>query len=372
MDLIRKELIIKERKNKTRNDKSKEKENKAEIEKFQEICYNFFNNKINSDIKNKIQTNRNNLNNSVLPSIKTERILIKNNEKSKNFLFAKIFSRNSTKTYRKLFKNKSQINLLFELTKRSSKYQKNNKLSAKFFSLNKDSAKENPNNYDFNYFKSKLKLIQKEKEIAINNSKAGKKEKDAFLHYFKKYANNAGDLNLSLIFNKIKIKGKDNSANDARYIQISSNINNKNIVKSNDLLFSRNQKLSTSNSNDNIFSVSQKIKSKNMNESTILTKKNNFKILKSKKCSANLLNNEIDKNENIQIKPYTERKIVNKSINHPYYSPSVITKKMKYELFNINHNHKKREQNKIIIRSIKDFGLYHFASGKVDIKDNKV
>ena len=175
-------------------------------------------------------------------------------------------------------------------------------------------AKENPNNYDFNYFKSKLKLIQKEKEIAINNSKAGKKEKDAFLHYFKKYANNAGDLNLSLIFNKIKIKGKDNSANDARYIQISSNINNKNIVKSNDLLFSRNQKLSTSNSNDNIFSVSQKIKSKNMNESTILTKKNNFKILKSKKCSANLLNNEIDKNENIQIKPYTERKIVNKSI----------------------------------------------------------
>ena len=372
MDLIRKELIIKERKNKTRNDKSKEKENKAEIEKFQEICYNFFNNKINSDIKNKIQTNRNNLNNSVLPSIKTERILIKNNEKSKNFLFAKIFSRNSTKTYRKLFKNKSQINLLFELTKRSSKYQKNNKLSAKFFSLNKDSAKENPNNYDFNYFKSKLKLIQKEKEIAINNSKAGKKEKDAFLHYFKKYANNAGDLNLSLIFNKIKIKGKDNSANDARYIQISSNINNKNIVKSNDLLFSRNQKLSTSNSNDNIFSVSQKIKSKNMNESTILTKKNNFKILKSKKCSANLLNNEIDKNENIQIKPYTERKIVNKSINHPYYSPSVITKKMKYELFNINHNHKKKEQNKIIIKSIKDFGLYHFASGKVDIKDSKV
>ena len=367
MDLIRKELIIKERKNKTRNDKSRETENKAEIKKFHEICYNFYNNKFNSDIKNKNQTNGNNLNISVLPSIKTQRVLNKNSEKSKSFLFANIFSRNSTKTSRKLSKNKSQINLLFQLTKRSSHFQKISKISEKFSSINKDAAKENPNNFDFNYFKAKIKIIQKEK--AKNVSKAIKKEKDAFLQYFKKYANNAGDLNLSLIFNKIKIKGKNYSANDGRYIQISSNIKNKYMVKSNDLLFSRNQKLSTSNSNDNIFSVSQKIKSKNMSESTIHAKKGNFNIFQNKKCSANILNNEIDKNENVQIKPYTERKLVNKSINHPYYSPSVITKKMKYELFNKDYNHKRREQNKIMIKSIKDFGLYHFASSKVDLKD---
>jgi predicted GTPase len=64
-----------------------------------------------------------------------------------------------------------------------------------------------------------------------------------------------------------------------------------------------------------------------------------------------------------------ERKLVNKSINHPYYSPSVITKRMKYELFNKDYNHKKGEQNKIIIKSIKDFGLYHFASSKIDLKN---
>jgi hypothetical protein len=222
-----------------------------------------------------------------LPSIKTQRVLNKNSEKSKSFLFAKIFSRNSTKTSRKLSKNKSQINLLFQLTKRSSHFQKISKISEKFSSINKDAAKENPNNFDFNYFKAKIKIIQKEN--AKNVSKARKKEKDAFLQYFKKYANNAGDLNLSLIFNKIKIKGKDDSANDGRYIQISSNIKNKYMVKSNDLLFSRNQKLSTSNSNDNIFSVSQKIKSKNMNESTIYAKKSNFRIFQNKKCSANIL-----------------------------------------------------------------------------------
>ena len=46
-DLINKEISQFENKNKTRNDKSKEKENKAELKKFHEIYFNFFSNKIN-------------------------------------------------------------------------------------------------------------------------------------------------------------------------------------------------------------------------------------------------------------------------------------------------------------------------------------
>ena len=365
MDLIRKELIKKERKTKTRNDKSKEKENKVGIEKFHEICLHFYNNKINSDTNNQILKDKSGLNNSVLPSIMTQRALKKNKFISKNLLFSKIFSRNTTKTEKKILKNRSQINILFERTKRSNKFQKIKQFPDKILSNNKD----NSNNINFNYMESQMKLIQNER--SKNNSKARRKEKDAFLQYFKRYVNNAEDLNLSLIFNKIRIKGND------RYKHILSGINNKYMIKSNDSLFSGNQKISTSNSDDNIFSASQKIKSKNMNYSITFAKKNTkintTKILKDKNCSTNLLSNknnnnyEIDKNDNLQIKPYTERKLINKRINHPYYSPSVIAKKRIYGAFMKNIKPKKGKQNEIVIKSIKDFGTYHFASHKEDM-----
>ena len=78
-----------------KNSKNKEKEDQAEVEKFQDIVLNFYNNKIN----NKLKLNHlSNLNNSHLPSIKTERILNKNLEKSHHFnLLSKILSRNHHK-----------------------------------------------------------------------------------------------------------------------------------------------------------------------------------------------------------------------------------------------------------------------------------
>ena len=370
MELIEEEILKKKRKNRIKNDKCKEKEDKAEIEKFHEICINFYSNKIIND-SNKKNHHKVNLNNSVLPSIKTDRILNLKDCKSKaNLLLSNIFSRNANKTNRKFTTNQSLINILFELTKPHKKVIKLHRLSEKFFSLNKDISKDGSNN--INYIKSKLKSIEKEKEKEKSISKAGKIEKDVFVKYFKKYAHNNQKLNLSLIFNKINSKGNHKSMNSGRYKQISSSITNKNAIKKEDLLFSRNQKLSACNSNDNIFSVSQNIKSKNLNNSSIFSKNQDIKFYEDKKCSANLLNNEIEKANNLQIKPYTDRKIINKSINHPYYSPSVMTKRKKYGLFMKNIYYNKDKKNKIEIKFLKDFGFHHFALDKFDTSKKSI
>ena len=95
MELLRKETKKIERNKVVKNSKNKEKEDQAEVEKFQDIVLNFYNNKIN----NKLKLNHlSNLNNSHLPSIKTERILNKNHEKSHHYnLLSKILSRNHHK-----------------------------------------------------------------------------------------------------------------------------------------------------------------------------------------------------------------------------------------------------------------------------------
>ena len=367
MDLIKDELVkIEKKKNVKRNDKSKEKENKAEIEKFHDICLNFYSNKINkkSD-KSKKNKLKNILNNSVLPSIRSERPLNQNKEKYKRFsLISKLLStRNTDKTDRIIVKNKSQINLLLKQKNKDKKFIPIRNSSGYLF---KDSTKENLSNNK--NLSSKLNSINAEKDENDSKEKR-KKDKDYFLRYFKKYAINNTSLNSSLIFNKIKIVKKDNKKeeNESKikiycnnYNQVSSSINNKDINKNDDLLISRNQKLSTFNSNDNIFSSSQKITSKHLNALTTI--KNHKK--PQKKFFINSINNEVNKNDNIQINAYTDRKNINKSINHPYYSPSVMFKKLRYGLF---LKHIKKEQ-KIDFKSNKDFGFFHFSVGKIEQK----
>jgi len=367
MDLIKDELVkIEKKKNIKRNDKSKEKEKKAEIDKFHDICLNFYSNKINkkSDKSKKIKL-KNILNNSVLPSIRSERPLNQNKEKYKRFsLISKLLStRNTDKTDRIIVKNKSQINLLLKQKNKDKKFIPIRNSSGYLF---KDLTKENLSNNK--NLSSKLNSINAEKDE--NDSKENrKKDKDYFLRYFKKYAINNTSLNSSLIFNKIKIVKKENKKeeNESKikiycnnYNQVSSSINNKDINKNDDLLISRNQKLSTFNSNDNIFSSSQKITSKHLNALTTI--KNHKK--PQKKFFINSINNEVNKNDNIQINAYTDRKNINKSINHPYYSPSVMFKKLRYGLF---LKHIKKEQ-KIDFKSNKDFGFFHFSVGKIEQK----
>ena len=367
MDLIKDELVkIEKKKNIKRNDKSKEKEKKAEIDKFHDICLNFYSNKINkkSDKSKKIKL-KNILNNSVLPSIRSERPLNQNKEKYKKFsLVSKLLStRNTDKTDRIIIKNKSQINLLLKQKNKDKKFIPIRNSSGYLF---KDSTKENLSNNK--NLSSKLNSINAEKDENDSKEKR-KKDKDYFLRYFKKYAINNTSLNSSLIFNKIKIVQKENKKeeNESKikiycnnYNQVSSSINNKDINKNDDLLISRNQKLSTFNSNDNIFSSSQKITSKHLNALTTI--KNHKK--PQKKFFINSINNEVNKNDNIQINAYTDRKNINKSINHPYYSPSVMFKKLRYGLF---LKHIKKEQ-KIDFKSNKDFGFFHFSVGKIEQK----
>jgi hypothetical protein len=345
LELLREEEFKKENINKNKikkNDKNKEKENKADIEKFQDIYINFYTSRINENNSKNIKHRNTNLNNTFLPSIKSERNL----NKKDSFLMLKLTSRNMNKLKlnEKIKKNKSQINLLMEQNNSKHKIFKLKSFSKMFI---KDTTKET-----YLFQNDTNKKNEKEK---INT-------RDVFIKFFKKYAINNRILNTSLIFNKIKIKGKEENKNNINinlnqsslYSQSKSNINNRD-----ESLISRNPKLPSCNSNDNIFSVSQKLSSKKVqtliisNQLKYLEKRNNYKPLIDE------TNKDNKENEN-EIKSYTERKIINKKINHPYYSPSVLAKKVKYGFFSNNNKLSKDEQNKIIIKSNKDFGFFHF------------
>ena len=197
------------------------------------------------------------------------------------------------------------------------------------------------------------------------NIDAKKKEifTDAFLKYYRNYACNTGPLNSSLIFNKIKFnvgrkRNKENENSDNYNQILSSSVINQN----NEYLSSRNQKLTSVNSKDNIFSSSQKITSKNIvKDMTSYNKNKKMNFMKIDKSTImNSLNKETERNESEQIKAYSDRKMVNKNINHPYYSPSVLIKKLKYEVFLKNI----KKIDKITVKSNKDFGFYNFSLEK--------
>jgi CRP-like cAMP-binding protein len=356
MELLRKETKKIERNKVVKNSKNKEKEDQAEVEKFQDIVLNFYNNKIN----NKLKLNHlSNLNNSHLPSIKTERILNKNHEKSHHFnLLSKILSRNhhKLKEKEKEKKNKSQLNLLHEPTIHfTNHFEIKNKKHSLIFE-NKETTKNNTSNNN-NFAPLKHKFIQMEKK---------KIDKDAFLKYYKKYANNTGSLNSSLIFNKIKIKPKKKQKLNYESAKLNSNTYNLNISIKDEIITSRNYRLSGHYSNDNIFFSSQKIISNNPNE--ITNKNNNSKISNIKKVdkTTNSLFNELNNNYNEQsINSYTDRKMINKNINHPYYSPLVINKKQKYGIFVKN---KYYNEKKMIGVKSKDLGFYHFSLSNADMR----
>ena len=86
MELLKEEILKFQKPKMAKNNKSREKEDQAEIEKFHDIVINFYNNKINKNrkISLKIQNIRN-LYNSFLPSIKKERALNNNQRKSNNY-----------------------------------------------------------------------------------------------------------------------------------------------------------------------------------------------------------------------------------------------------------------------------------------------
>ena len=366
MELMREERIKFENKNKIkRNEKNKEKENKVEIEKFQDICINFYSSRINrNNSKNLNLGNSNlntNLNNSYLPTIKSERNLNKND----SYFFFRIFSRNIDKINEKMKKNKSQINLLLSKPEQNNFKIKN--FSKLFF---KDTTKETSNS---NNFTSRRNIYQNDNNK--KNAKEEAKDRDVFIKFFRKYAYKNRIFSTSLFFNKIKIKrnkkevNKSNQNNNNNYLNqssINSQIKSK-YNKKEDSIFSRNQKLPTCNSKDNINSVSQKIMSKKIQtimssniDKNIENKNNNNSLIKE---IDNKKEEKQDKTQN-KIKANTDRKLIkikiNKKIDHPYYSPSVLAKKIKYGLFLNNKKLEKEKQNKISVKSFKNFGFFQF------------
>ena len=261
LELMRDERIKFENRNKIkRNEKNKERENKVEIEKFQDICINFYSSRINrNNTKNSNHGNSNlntKLNNSYLPTIKSERNLNKND----SYFIFNFFSRNINKINEKMKKNKSQVNLL--LSKPEQKIFKIKNFSKLFF---KDTTKESTNS---NNFTSRRNINQNDN--IKKNSKEEVKDRDVFIKFFRKYAYKNRILNTSLFFNKIKIKrnkkevNKNNQNNNNNYLNqssINSQIKSK-YNKKEDSIISRNQKFPNCNSNDNINSVSQKNLSK--------------------------------------------------------------------------------------------------------------
>ena len=362
MELLREEQIKTENKNKIkRNDKNKEKENRAEIEKFQDIYINFYSSRINKNNLKNANHGNTNLNNSFLPTINSERNINKNDN---NFIF-KFFSRNISKLNEKMKKNKSQLNLLLGQNKPEKQIFKLKNFSKFLF---KDTTKETTT---INNYTTRMNFLQN--DTNKKNEKEEIKDKDVFIQFFKKYAVKNRILNTSLFFNKIRIKKKrkeqnknknnknhnNNSLNQSSFkSQIKSKYNKKDVSS-----ISRNQKLPTNNSNDNINTASQKIISKKIQ--TIITS-NISKNVNNKKNDNSLvkeIENTNKENKN-QIKANTERKLIeikiNKKIDHPYYSPSVLAKKIKYGLFMNNKKSAKEKQNSISVKSIKSFGFYQF------------
>ena len=370
IELMREERIKFENRNKIkRNEKNKERENKAEIKKFQDICINFYSSRINkNNTKNSNHGNSNfntNLNNSYLPAIKCERNLNKND----SYFIFKFFSRNINKLNEKMKKNKSQINLL--LNKPEQKTFKIKNFSKLFF---KDTTKESSNSINFT---SRINLHQNNTKKKYLKEEI--KDKDVFIKFFRKYAYKNRILDTSLFFNKIRIKrkikevNKNNKNNNNNYLNqssINSQIKSK-YNKKDDLIFSRNQKLPTCNSNDNINSVSQKIMSKKIQ--TIISS-NIDKSLENKKNENSLIkeidNKKEEKQNQNEIKAYTDRKLIkikiNKKIDHPYYSPSVLLKKIKYGLFMNNKKLEKEKQNNISVKSYKNLGFFQFDFENLD------
>ena len=357
MELLREEQIKIENKNKIkRNDKNKEKENKAEIEKFQDIYLNFYSSRINKNNSKNANHGNANLNNSVLPTINSERNINKND----NNLIFKFFSRNISKLNEKMKKNKSQLNLLLGQNKPEKQIFKLKNFQKFLF---KDTTKETTT---INNYTTKMNFLQN--DTNKKNEKEEIKDKDVFIKFYKKYAIKNRILNTSLFFNKIKIKtkrkeeakNKNKNNNNLEQSSYKSQIKSK-YNKKDDSTISRNQKLPTNNSNDNINTASQKIISKKIQ--TIIT--SNISKNVNNKNKDNSLVKEIDntnKENKIQLKANIDRRLlkikINKKIDHPYYSPSVLAKKIRYGLFLNNKKSAKGKKNSISVKSIKSFGFY--------------
>ena len=359
------------------------KKTKVDINKFKELYKKIINK--NHDNRNDNKSNK--TMKSTLPSIKSEKVFIINNI----LMTDRRNRRNSTLTRRK-----TNINKIKNISKNKSN-------TIKFLDLNNKNGK-NIDKKRINMFAENGNDTNRNKKINkrnknYNSIEMKQKKNDSFIIYYEKYFNNKNlTAKTPLIFSKSILmednKNFDNDKNDSTSDIKNSNINNKQNINSNInyeknkfLKNSRNSKYSTFNylNKDSTLSTFRNINnSKNNSQKRIfpLLKKKNF-LYKNNKFSDTSIHFNKNINKNIMnkekvINSYTDKNykfnVINKmkNINHPYYSPAVLSKKEKYNIFTRNEfyfskNIKKRKENE----NLNELGFFSFSSEKRNNEDKK-
>ena len=350
--------------NKIKKDKNKTIIN---IKKFKEL-HNIL---INKQIENNNE-NISKINNNIkwtLPSIKSERVFIINNYSPYN---KNKFESQSRKDWRNRTINNKIFNRLI-----------NKENNIKLFDLNNKSEKQIFKERKHNYYDDDISLKNKNSiNIKSNNSENKNKinKNDSFILYFEKYFNNKNIASKTpLIFSKkiINFENDKNSNTERK----NSNLDINNNVKSNSNIFSTQNKYlrisrnnnNSLNNNINFFSSYKNTNNSNNND----TMKKIFSILKTKNKSKfqnknsfydlthPLTKSKLKNKKNI-INSYVDKKSKNnfvnktKHIDHPYYSPMVLTKREKYKIFcyNDEKKNKKKEKFENINKSINNLRFF--------------
>lgn len=400
-DLLHKNDIIY---NKIKNEK------KIDINKFKEFYKNIINkNPENSNNENTSKDFKYNKNviKSILPNIRTERVIILNND-----------SKSKGKSPYKDWKNQTINHRMLNIQKINNDKDRDKDNSIKIFSLNNKTEKHLYKKGISNFFDKDISY-KKNNTIYINNKKMKKSfnynisdinksnKNDFFINYFKKYfGNDSLSSNTPLIFSRKKINIESNQVQNLNKDLIHSNnknfkysnINTNTNSNSNSVIFlEQNNVIKNSRNNNNnknsknklfnfINNVPSFTKYKKLNNSNDFSSKKNILFYKNQKVfqdknklaysAIHNINKSNYKNKENILNSYTYRGTQyknfnkNKIINHPYYSPAVLTKREKYKVFNndILNKYKKKEKNKSSLNKIgnfKELGIFSFSSEDV-------
>ena len=352
---------------------------KMDVNKFKELYKKLIEKTIDHYSQNKSNKNIK----STLPSIKSEKVFIINS----NLMTDKNNRRNRTLTLHKT--NRQKI-------KNISKEKDNNSI---FIELNNKSIKNIykkriKKNFENEISNNRNNIINKKNNYINSNSIEMKNKKnDSVINYFEKYFNNISltaktplifsknifteeynnkdkDKNKSINYNKNNINNNANpNYNIIKNSRNNNNLNYNTLNKGNTFSSFRNLNNSKNNNINNIFSL--------------LKNKNSF--YKNKKLGVTTIhfsknaNNNIINKEKI-INSYTDKGFkfnsINKikQINHPYYSPAVLIKKEKYNIFTKNDYFLSKNKNKEKInenKKLNELGFFSFSSEKRENEDNK-
>ena len=388
---------------------------KLDIDKFKELLKKISNkSNDNNDETNegKANVSKNKYNKNVikltLPTIKLKRAYKINHNLALNI---KKYGKNNNIIRHK---NKSLNNHMINIQEIKNNFKNKNRYSIiDYDNSNEKNEKINSIKNINNSLNNSINLSPSKKiknNSMINNSEIKKRQNNSYINYFKKYFGNNNCLSLKnqipLIFSKniFNIDDKNNINNNIKKDNIGYNTNNTyfttninsniniNTIKNTFLNTSRNNKIFKTKNNINSTSSYKNIYNykNNISSYKVFNGFKNKNLLKdSNKLSNRIIPNtntniNINVNENINIKDSIINSYVDKShksitfnkirhIDHPYYSPAVLSKKEKYKIFtNDYESYSKKIKNKINIKKeinkfkFKNNGGFSFSSSNLN------